>query len=438
MSRVRSSKARFAGVVAAALCAASLCACSRPVDVHSEQVRGVGYVRMDDVVKSHPLYGQLAQIDNNIDALGLRALAPAVPLTGAELTRQTNELNQQLENARQRANKVLQQKQGEYAQREQAAIRAAIVAAGEDPGAAPGQSISNTAAQQAASVSAQANSDFQQYQQSVIAQDRTAVGALEQQLSARAERQYRAKSDELSAKESQVSLELSTKNSGQRLALRTKLNNLALDDATRAQTKAQLSALDRQEAQAIAAMRARDAATLAAYQRQLRAQTQAEIGRQAQSIHAQTNAKLKARQSTLGSQVNAQIGALGAAAPGARLSPGTQAKIAQIDKQYKAQFAADVKKTIAEFNTTRSDLDLRFQTLRGVNSASAGSVSKQLGELHKQRDQLYNQIVAQIKREIKTIASQRGLTIVFDTPVAPAGGIDLTADVQKDVESLHE
>jgi Skp family chaperone for outer membrane proteins len=137
--------------------------------------------------------------------------------------------------------------------------------------------------------------------------------------------------------------------------------------------------------------------------------------------------------------VNAQLSALGAAAPqGSHLSAGTQAKIAQIDKQYKAQFAADVKKTIEEFNTTRADLDTRFQALRGANTSSQGSVSKQLSELHKQRDQLYNQIIAQVKREVQTMASQRGLKIVFDTPVAPVGGIDLTADVQKDVESLHE
>lgn len=426
------------GILTATLCAVSFAACSRPVDVHSEAVRGVGYVRMDDVIKKHPLYGQLAQIDSNIDALSLRALAPAVPLTASELTRQTNELNQQLENARQRANKVLQQKQGEYAQREQAAIRAAILAAGEDPGAAPGASMQNTAAAQAANVSAQANSDFAQYQQSVVAQDRNAVNAVQQQLGARAERQYRAKAEELSAKESQASLEMSTKNAGTRLALRTKLNNLALDDAARAATKAQIAALDRQEGEAVRAMRARDAATLAAYQTQLRAQTATEIGKQAQSIHAQTSAKLKSRQSTLGSQVNAQLGALGAAPGGSRLSAATQAKIAQIDRQYKTQFQSDVKKTIAEFNSTRSDLDVRFQSLRGVNGVSAGSVGKQMDALHKQRDQLYNQIIAQVKREVQTIASQRGLKIVFDTPVAPVGGIDLTADVQKDIESLHE
>lgn len=436
---MRLSRAGGALAIAAAACAVSFAACSHPVDVHSDQVRGVGYVRMDDVVKKHPLYGQLAQIDSNIDALSLRALAPSVPLTGAELTRQTNELNQQLETARERANKVLQQKQGEYAQREQAAIHAAILAAGEDPGAAPGRSIQNTASQQAASVSAQANSDFAQYQQSVLAQDRAAVDAVQRQLGARAERQYRAKAEELSAAESQASLEMSTKNSSQRLALRTKLSNLALDDTLRAQTKAQIAALDKQEGDAVRAMRARDAATLAAYQGQLRSQTAAEIGKQAQAIHAQTSAKLKARQSTLGSQVSAQLSALGGGAPqGSHLSAATQAKIAQIDKQYKAQFAADVKRTIAEFNTTRTDLDTRFQALRGVNGSSQDSVAKQLGGLHKQRDQLYNQIIAQVKREVQTIASQRGLKIVFDTPVAPVGGIDLTADVQKDVESLHE
>ena len=440
MSKMRSSKFARGTAVSALAVAAMLSGCNRPVDVHSEAVRGVGYIRIDDVVKKHPLYGQLSQIDSNIDALSLRTLAPSVPKTGAQIARETSQLNKELSTAQQRTNRLLAQKQSEYAQREQAAIRAAIAASGENPGTAPAQAMQNAAAAQAANVSAQAQSDFSQYQSAVLAQDRAAVQAVQTQLLERASRQFRQKSDELSAKESQTSLELANRDSAQRLSLRTKLNNLALDDALRAQTKAQLAALDRREADAVTVMRNRDAATLAAYQTQLRKQTDAEIIKQAQAIHQQTSAKLQARHNSVGSQVAAQINGLSAAAApaGGHLSAGTQAKIAAIDKQYKAQFQADVRKTIEDFTKTRTDLDARFAALHGADAGAQGLVGKQLSDLHKQRDQLYSQIVAQIQREVQTMAAQRGLKVVFINLVAPVGGIDLTDDAEKDVESLHE
>jgi hypothetical protein len=425
--------------VAIAICAVAFAACNKPVDVHSPEIRGVGYVRLADIVKKHPLYGQLSQIDSNIDALSLRALEPAVPKTGAEIARETVELNTELRAAQARANQQLQQRQSDFAGREQAAIRAAIVAAGENPGAAPAQAMQNTAAAQAANVTAQANSDFGKYQQAVIAQDQAAVSAVSRQLEARAERQYRQRADELSSKESQASLELATRDSAQRISLRTKLNNLALDDTLRAQVKGQLAALDRKENDAALSMRKIDGTALATYQAQLRSQTTAAIAKQAGAIHDQTKAKLQARHDSVSSQVSSQIQSLGASTPSSgSLSAATQAKIAQIDRQYKSQFKAEVGKTMADYNRTRSDLDARFAELHGVNATSQGAVSRQLDDLHRQRDQLYNQIVAQIQHEVQSIASARGLKVVFINVVAPVGGIDLTADAEKDVESLHE
>jgi hypothetical protein len=46
-------------------------------------------------------------------------------------------------------------------------------------------------------------------------------------------------------------------------------------------------------------------------------------------------------------------------------------------------------------------------------------------------------MVAQINREVKTIAQERGVSTVVST-VAPAGGVDLTGDAMKDIETLHE
>ncbi|PZR59608.1 MAG: hypothetical protein DLM50_00415 [Candidatus Meridianibacter frigidus] len=430
---------RLTRILAVAVLGCALGACVQRVDVNAPSVRGIGYVRLDDVVKKHPLYSELSQIESNMAALSLQSLGPAVPKTGAEISRETIQLNRELDAARDRANHILQQKQVDYAQKEQAAVRAAIVASGENPGAAPGQEMQNTAAAQVAQISASANRDFAAYQETLMLQDRAATqnvaGALEQ----RADRQYHQRLDALNARESQASLEMVSRDSAQRLALRTKLNNLALDDALRAQTKAQLAALDRKEADAVNAMRAADAAELATYQRQLRAQTSAEIAVQTSKIHAQTAAKLAQRRSSVSSQASAQIGGLAPAAPAsAHMSAATQAKIAQIDREYRTRFKADVSKTVADFNRTRTDLDARFSELRGVDTASRGSVGKQLGALRDQHDKLYNQIVAQVQHEVQNLANQRGLKVVFINIVAPSGGVDLTEDAQKDIESLHE
>jgi hypothetical protein len=58
--------------------------------------------------------------------------------------------------------------------------------------------------------------------------------------------------------------------------------------------------------------------------------------------------------------------------------------------------------------------------------------------LQKQRVDLYQEMVAQIGREVKTIAARRGIAVVVSAVVAPAGGVDLTTDAEKDIESLHE
>ncbi|MDQ6827047.1 MAG: hypothetical protein M3Z14_07615 [Candidatus Eremiobacteraeota bacterium] len=427
------------GVLVGAGCA------KKTVDVNSPEVRGVGYVRLDDVVRRHPLYGQLAQLDSDIDALNMKALGPGPAKSGADIARETAELNRELNDARNNTNRILKQKQTDYAQRENAAMRAALSASGESlpNGSQIASNVQSTYQTQAAQVSAQAQRDLTSYQQSLVAQDRAAVSALSKSLELRADRRYRAKTEELSANESAYSLELASRDSAQRLSLRTKLSNLALDDATRNDTKAKLAALHQSEADAVAMRRNRDAATLSALQIQLRAQTAVDLRNRVSAIHAQTAAKLQARQSAARSEVASQIARVlplpaNPPAASAGVSPATRARLAQIDKQYKTQFQSDVHSTVANFNKTRDDLQRRFNELHGVDAASAVSTGKQLGQLRRQREQLYGSMVGQIKREVNTMAAARGLKIVFMNIVAPVGGVDLTDDAQKDIESLHE
>src|SRR5215469_16587627 len=86
-----------------ALAATVFGGCAR-VDVHSDAVRGAAYVRIDDVVKAHPLYPQLKQINDAIAAIDLDATAPRAPLSPQEIAAQTQELNKELNDAQSRAN----------------------------------------------------------------------------------------------------------------------------------------------------------------------------------------------------------------------------------------------------------------------------------------------------------------------------------------------
>jgi hypothetical protein len=405
------------------------------VNVHSSSIRGTGYVRVDEVVKHHPLYPQLSQLDDAIAAINLQAAAPHVPLSAAQIAQQTKELNRELQAAQIRANKILAQKQQDYAKREQQAISAALAAAGvSGAGAYAAQALSVTSAQQAQQAAAAANADFIAYQQSVISQDRTASSSIASQLQTQAEQQYRAKAEQLDQNETNLSLQLTQQDAAQRLSIKTRLSNLALDDATHKQLVAQLAALDAKETNAVADQRRADAATLAQYRAQLRAQTSTAIAQQVGRIQSQTAAKLQERRN----EVGAQLRGLGPPPLPANLPVGVKAKIAQIHQQFTASFRADAQKTMEDYAATQSDLDRQFEALHGADVGATGAAAKELDALQRRRDDLYKEIVAQVEREAGRIAKDRGFSIVFDGVQAAAGGYDLTNEVTKDVESLHE
>ncbi len=420
--------------LAAAVLGATLFGCGR-VDVHSASVRGIGYVRLDDVVKHHPLYPQLQQLDDGIAAINLEAAGPHVPLSAAQMAQETKELNAELRDAQDRANKILVQKQQDYSHREAQAVAAALSAAGvPGAGAYAAQQMSATSGQQAQAAAQAASQDFMAYQQSVIAQSNEATSAIARQYQAAAAAKFRAKTEELQQNETDLSLQLTQKDSAARLAIRTRLSNLALDDATRKDLQSQLEALNAKETSAMEAQRRADQATLTAYQAQLNRETNAAVASQAGAIGQQTRAKITERSNEVGQQIRG----LGPPPLPANLPAGVQAKIAGIHKQFTTQFQADAQKTYDEYAATKSDLDRQFAAMHGADVGETGEAAKEHGELQKRRSDLYGQIVDQIKRESDRIAKDLGLTTVFVNITAASGGYDMTNDLIKDVESLKE
>jgi hypothetical protein len=421
--------------MAIGLCVAagSLSACG--VNVHSAAVRGAGYVRIDEAVKRDPLYSQLSQLNDAIAAITLKSSAPAVPLGARQIAAQTVELNRELRAAQDRANKILAEKQRTYASREQQAVAAALKAAGiSGSGALAAAQMSGASAAQEQQAASAANADLQAYQQSVVAQDNAATNSIANQLQAQAAQKYRAKAEQLQQNETDLTLRLTQQDAGARLAIKMRLSNLAMDPAARQKAESDIASINARESAQVGAMRTADTATLKAFRAQLDREAGDAIRSQVGAISAQTRSKLVERRDEVGSQLRS----LAPVAPAAHLSPKVQAQIAQIQRQYAGAFAADTGKTIADYNATKNDLDRQFAALHGADVGATGATAKELDSLQKRRDDLYQQIVAQIERDAARIAKDRGLSIVFINIWAAAGGYDMTNQVISDIESQHE
>lgn len=436
----------MAGLILAAGCAKT----AAPPAASLPGSEKVGYVHMDVLIKQHPLYSQLAQYDSDIAAMSLRNADPGVPRNAGDVAREEGDLRRELNDAADKTQKFLRERQLEYAQKERAAIQAALGAAPAARGAGGGDvaaQVNSTYQSQAQTVSAQAAKNYKAYSQAVIAEDSHASQAIAKTLASRADRSYRGKVEEIQQKEADYSLKIATEDSGARLELKTKLSNLALDDATREDTKAKLAAIDRKEADETAAMRNRDQATLEAFQAQLRTQTQKQIRTEIEKVHAETAAKLRSRQNTARAEVDQKLQSL---APGvarsltvgpngrATMPPDLRAKVEAIHKQYYAQFQHDYDQSLAQYNKTRDELSRRFAALHGADGGAQRSALNHIAQLQKQRNALFDEIVAQIRREVRTVALAHGVRVVLTDIVGAAGGVDLTADAQKDIESLHE
>ncbi|HTD34507.1 MAG TPA: hypothetical protein VK665_12640 [Candidatus Elarobacter sp.] len=413
----------------------------------------VGYVRMDELVQKHPLYDQLARYERSIEAFDLSATAPQVAKSDPQLAQREAALQKELRDAADRTNKLLNQKQQQYQQEESAAIAAAMRDAGQTgPSAAQiAGSVNATAVQQRSGVAAQAQRDLDAYRKTLQRQDQAQIAAAQKALTDRADRTYRAKADELQAKESALSLKLASEDAAQRLALRTKLSSLALDDAVRDETQKQLTALDRKEADALAAQRNRDQQTLLTLNAELHQQVQHDLSAQVAAIQNRSLSSFSQRRQSLAQQVSAApaggpvvqtqvVNGRPQQQINPNLPPALRSRIEQLHSDYTKRFQNDAKTTIAQFKKTRDDLSRRYNELHGIDAGSQSGAAAQVAALRKKHDELYDQMVAQIDREVKLIAQQRGIAVVLTNVVAspPAGGVDLTPDALKDIESLHE
>lgn len=426
----------------------ALGACSRgsTVPTASVEARGVAYVRMDELVRAHPLYAQLVRVDANIQALDIEGFVPRVFTVDADQQAQETALEHAIAAAERRAQEQLATQNQRDLQAEHAQIVAALNAAGNVPGvAAVVAQMETTARGQVADIAAAAQADLAAYRHELDEADRHEEAAINAALVGRAQRAYQAKVDEYSGKEAALSLSLAKADAFERLSFRTKLASLALDDAARGSVNAQLEALDRKEADQIGALHNLDQQLLSTEQATLRAGVASQLQAQVADIRARSLARYQARVSQVRSQFAVPTGSvLGANDEGAtlagdpRLPAQLRAKILQIHDQTRARTQAAAARTLADFHQAEVELRARRTTLAHLTTEANQSDRVALEGLKKQRAQLYDRMVQQIARQVDEIARARNLSFVASDVAAPASAIDLTPAAKREIETLHE
>ncbi|MHB8178220.1 MAG: hypothetical protein ACYDA5_00450 [Vulcanimicrobiaceae bacterium] len=431
MSKMRFSNKR--ALVVAVMLTALMAGCAR-VDVNSAKIRGVGYVRVDQVIKHDPLYPQLTKLNDAIAAVKLQYAGSPPPST-AGIAAQTTQLAQELKVAGEQTSRILAQTRADYEQRERAAIAAALAAVGNTgAGDRAGQSMGATSAAQAQAIAKQATQGFVRYQQSVVREDRATIAKIAHQIQLKAARKYQARVMEDQQREAQLSYSLSKQDAPKVVAIKTRLSNLALDGATKKRLQGELKAIEQRERAAIDAMRNRHKASLTAYGKQLQARTNAQVAQQAQNIQRDSQSKVAMQRDA----VLAKLRALGPAPLPQNLSPATKAKIETIHHQFTGEFEAQAQKIIANYDSTKADIDRQYAALTGANAGATGAAGQELAKLERRRVSLYRQMETQVRNDAQRVARRLGLRVVFQGVIAASGGYDLTNQVTKDIESLNK
>jgi hypothetical protein len=406
---------------------------------------GVGYVRMDLLLKAHPLYSELMRLDYDVAALELQVPDPAMRGPDARIAREAQAMRQDLQSAQERTEKELLEKQSAYIQQENAAIADILRQSGVTAQSADSieRQIAQTAREQGKNVDEQAKKNFQAFRLKMIAQADAALTSVRRSLLDRADRAYRMRGNEYVQNEAAFTLEQARKNAIERLVLRIRLTDLAPDKQEKVQTQARLDALGKQDADDLRALHDRDQAALAAFQKRLLDERRKLESQEAQEMQARTNAKLSESAGQTQLRTLGQLGIVPApplrpSAPGKALSPALREKLIALHKSYQAAYVEDAQRTVRRFAQTAKELSAHFDTLAGVDAAAQEDANKEIEGLRKQRNDLYEQMVAQINREVQRLAERRGIGYVETKVSSPGDGVDLTHDAAQTIEGLHE
>lgn len=381
---------------------------------------GSASISLDALVREHPLYETLAQYDRQIAALG------ATLHTVAFSRKDTAFANAQA---------------GVRAQLTDAAARAGRIAALPVPGvhtlnalpaaAAPTESdvrggMQRTYVAQAAQFRRNARTDMALYRRALLAQQHAAFARYVRNVQARVRQAYLSREQELYERESTLALNLAKSDAPERLPIRMKLQTLMLRTSKRRALEARMNVIQAREEAVVARQHKRDERLLTAFLPRLQARADVDIARMRAQLQSRTAANLAERERVLAAQVGADmpLNFGGSASPGPVQTSGTAPLQALLRSQ-----PADPK----AFLQARAVLTRQISGVRAADSGATRSALAQITSLRRERAQLYRDIVRQIMRDAQAIARSRGLSRVYIAGQAPAGSVDITAQVRSDL-----
>ncbi|HEV3157679.1 MAG TPA: OmpH family outer membrane protein [Candidatus Baltobacteraceae bacterium] len=403
----------------------------------------IGVVRMSALIAEHPLYPQLARLDEDIDALRLTGMEAGSTGNDSPIPARISDMRTQLDTAARSTQERLESERKSITDDERRAVDRALASAGISGASALTieRQIAQVSADQAHASASDAIGALAAYRDALAVQERTEFIAFAKTLDERQAERSEAERMHFQEREENFAAEQARSDAPERVELQAKLANLALDDQARLQLSTQLESLDRSESDDLAAMRNRDSKAIADLVFSLQVQRRDQLTQEAARLRARSAAKLAEREQSVRSDV---VGQLTLVAPpthseigDSALPPDLRTRLETMHDAFQSEYALQAQRTLEEFRRTQADLRRRFEALRAADVAARESARVQVERMGKERDDLKTQIEAQINRDVARVARERGIDVVFRDIVAPANAVDLTAQVKKDIESIR-
>lgn len=371
-----------------------------------------GFVRMETLMRTHPLAGDLANLDRQIAALQAQIGAPRIARDVAYLRAAQTSLQQELEGAATRARALLHEHGAALEAQERAQI-SALIERREDIGRRFGALLS----EQREAYAKELGHDRQQ-----------AVRTLAVSIEERDARLLQNKADELRQRERDEAMKLAQADSGERTSLEAKAANPRLSDADAKAVAAELSVLDAKEDAQRKANLAADGQLLAGLRAQLRSDSQREFSEQVARLQRASSAELRARGEVAAVQAQASVPAL----PAPKESPDNGALAAQIKAihaHFQERLDADTRASVAAFKATHARIQARFDALVRERRDAQRDLVNEIQRLQRQRDALSARMTSQIRSETVSVAEHASIDVVLTDVLAESHAVDLTDDV---------
>lgn len=381
-----------------------------------------GFVRMDALMRSHPLAAQLAAMNSQLMTLQAELGQPqsASDLASIRATQVT--LQKQLDAAGAHAQSLLHD-QGAALEAQERVQIAALIAKQNKPN--PRSSAAHgTMPDLGAAVAA----ENQAYTTRLEAERQKAIETLATSFNARDTRIFKTKEQALELQETDDAIKLAQADSAQRVDLQTKAAAPGLAPALKRSVADALSALDAKAEAQRKAQHAANAQILAQLHTKLQSDSQKEFNTQVAEIRTSSDAQLRARDQVAQLQVQASAPPVVVPTPVAR-NVALDAQIKAIHLRFQDRFNADTRASVVSFKHTRAQLQARFDQVAKAHVEAQHSLAKQIQTLEHQRDDLITKMTAQIQSKTVSVAEHDSIDVVLTNVLAQSHAIDLTDDV---------